>query len=262
MRAAAGVVAAGRGPRTPTPAAADTISSPAFGFASAAAARAGPSGWSSCETSPSAPSRRAKQLVARRRLADEDDVDGRVAVEPAREGRGIVVGVDHPGAVRGRHELVREDVLQPRDLTHRRLAVVGAEDDGVALEELVAPPAASISVPTASSQRRGARAPRPAPARARRSRSRRDRRRGSRSRPGSRATARPPLRRRRCARAAVAHRQRRAGHVRLEEVVEEEAARAVRRTGEEGHGRPVWMPAAVAGDVDRSCVRPASSSAS
>ncbi len=186
-------------------------------------------------------------------VATENDVDGRVAVEPAREDRRIGVGVDHRGAIRRGHERVREDVLQTRHVAHRRLAVVGAEDDGVALEELVGPAGClDQSADGLVAAREGCvRRVRPLcvrgvvvvgevedeeveavagdePAA--------DRRRVGVDRP-----PRP-----------VAHRERRAGHVRLEEVVEEEAARAVRRTREEGHGRPVRMTPAVAGDVDRS----------
>ena len=48
----------------------------------------------------------------------------------------------------------------------------------------------------------------------------------------------------------VAHRERSAGHIRLEEVVEEEALRAIGRSREDRHGRQVRRAAAVAGDVD------------
>ena len=44
-----------------------------------------------------------------------------------------------PGAVRRGHDVLGEGVLQPLDLVHGRLTVVGAEDDCVALEELVRP---------------------------------------------------------------------------------------------------------------------------
>jgi hypothetical protein len=173
-------------------------------------------------------------------IATEDDVDRRVAVEPAREELRVRVGVDHPGAIRGGHELVREDVLQARHLTHRRLTVVGAEDDRVSLEELVGAARGSDQRPDGfvTAGQRGVCRIRPLDVRGvvvvgeiedg-----------GSRSRPWSRASGRPPLRRRRSSRASGAHGERRAGHVRLEEVVEEEPARAVRRTGEEGDGRRV-----------------------
>ena len=101
--------------------------------------------------------------------------------------RGIREAVDHPGPVRGGHD----DVVERRRRTPRsrnapvdvRLPVVGADDDRVALEELVR--AAGRLDRARRSPRRCARAPpasRPARARGRRSRSRAGSRRGSRSR--------------------------------------------------------------------------------
>ncbi len=183
-------------------------------------------------------------------LAPEDDVDGFVAVEPPGEHRRIVVGVDHARAVRGGHEVFGEDVLQPGDVGHGRLAVVGAENDRVALEELVRP-ARGLDQRAdghVAPGERGVRCigslgvrgvvvvrevvdeeveavPRHEPA-------------ADRDGVGVDRSARP-----------VAHRERCAGRVRLEQVVEEEPARPVGRTSQEGNRRAVLVPASVAGDV-------------
>ena len=110
------------------------------------------------------------------RLAPEDDIDGLVAVEPPGERRRIVVGVHHARTVRGRHAVFGEDVLQPGDVGHGRLAVVGTENDRVPLEELVGPTGGLDQ--RADGHRRTGRARRAlhrVPGRARRSRSPRGR---------------------------------------------------------------------------------------
>ena len=71
-----------------------------------------------------------------RRVEEQRDIDRGLAVERGREGA-RVVAVDHRGAVRGGHAGAVDG--EPRDLLDVRVAVVGAEDDGVALEELVRP---------------------------------------------------------------------------------------------------------------------------
>ena len=141
-RASPAHVDAGRQVRElPPPAAAETISSPAFGFASSPRPLAAlwvvengrvAAGAGRCEAQLGAVAARHRLLA----LAPEDDVDGVVPVEPAREHRDHR-RVDHPGAVRGRHDLVGEDVLEPPYLAHGRLAVIRADDDRVALEELL-----------------------------------------------------------------------------------------------------------------------------
>ena len=73
-------------------------------------------------------------------LEEERGLDRRVAVEPLGERPGVGA-VDHPGAIRRRHERVgpREGLRQGPDVLDGRLAVVRAEDDVVAFEELVRP---------------------------------------------------------------------------------------------------------------------------
>ena len=69
-------------------------------------------------------------------VAEDDDPRGRLGVEalgdPAR-----LVGVDHRGAVRRRENVVAD--VEARDAIDLRLAVVGAHDHGVALEERLRP---------------------------------------------------------------------------------------------------------------------------
>ncbi len=84
--------------------------------------------------------RRAAPRRPRRPPGRARDLDGRVAVEPLRRAPRAArrEGVDHPGAVRrGDDAVVAERVLEPRRSIDVRLAVVRADDDGVALEELV-----------------------------------------------------------------------------------------------------------------------------
>ena len=169
-------------------------------------------------------------------LAVEHDVDARVAVEPGGQLGRVAVRVDHPRPVRRGHDLLRERVLEPLHLVHLRLPVVGAEDDRVALEELVRP-ARRLDQPAdgvVAAGQRGVRGVRPLDVRGvvvvgevedeeveavARDEPAADRRRVGVDRP-----ARP-----------VADREGRARHVRLEEVVEEEPARPMRGTGEHGN---------------------------
>ena len=79
-------------------------------------------------------------------LREERHLDRRLTVEALRERarrRGLgTEAVDVSGPVRGRDErlrLVTEPVAQARDLVHGRLAVIGHHDHGVPLEELVEP---------------------------------------------------------------------------------------------------------------------------
>ena len=80
------------------------------------------------------------------RLAEEDDVGRLEVVQPlpqrSRLGRPRTDAVNHAGAVRGRDDDVRdgdERRLQPRMTSDWSLSVVGAQDDGIAVEELVRP---------------------------------------------------------------------------------------------------------------------------
>ena len=184
------------------PSAAETSSSPAFGFASADQLR--------CERVrvvedrrvagrlPAVGRRAEAQLLAvaaRDRLVafePQRRLDRRLAVERARERRGVDARVGQQihlaGAVRrGDDDAVgvrRERQLELRRTVDRRLAVIGVQDHRVAVEELVG--AAGCVERAPGSQRRCARARRPrrprARARATRSRSRRGSTRESRSR--------------------------------------------------------------------------------
>ena len=69
-------------------------------------------------------------------LLESDDPGGRLVVETLGD-RARIVRVDHRRAVRRGHEVVAG--VEARDLVDVRLAVVGADDHGVALEERVRP---------------------------------------------------------------------------------------------------------------------------
>ena len=190
-------------------------------------------------------------------LAVQHDVDGGIALEARGESGRIAVGVHHRGAVRRRDEFLGKDVLQPRHVGHRRLAMIRAEDHRVPVEELVRPsrrvdqPAHRLVATcehcvggvwtlnmrgvvvvgeVEDEEVEAVAGHEPAP------------------HGGGIGVDRPAR--------AAAHRERRAGHVRLEQVVEEEAARAVRGAGEEGNGRPVRRPAAIARDVHGGGLEP------
>ena len=184
VRAAAGSGGVRRGRRTPSPPRRRRSARPHSGSRARPPRAQGRRDGRAATTSPSAPPRRAQ----RRRVAVAPGRTTSTAGLPSsRRARiaAVVVRVDHPGTVRRRHERVGERVLQPRHVVHRRLAVVGAEDDGVALEELVRPAGRlDQRADGVVAARERLRAPRPGPVRARRSRSRRGRRRGSRSRRG------------------------------------------------------------------------------
>ena len=82
-----------------------------------------------------------------------------LAVEPLRELARAAAAqvVDHAGPVRRGHDDVLDPwELQPVDSVDRGLTVVGADDHGVPLEELVEPPAAAISASTEASERASA----------------------------------------------------------------------------------------------------------
>ena len=167
--------------------------------------------------------------------------------------------VDLPGSVRGRHDdlavEVRERLLQTRCLSDRRLAVIGEEHDGVALEELIRP--------------------------ARRVEDRADRRVGLLERALGRFAVRaggmrgevvagevvreeveavarhqPAAHGRRIrvdrAGTTAANGEGRARPVRLEEPVEEEALRPVHGTLQPRQHRQIAVPAAIARDVHRA----------
>ena len=194
-------------------------------------------------------------------FAVEHDLRGGLAVEPSRElGRVLAAlrqPVDHARPVRGGHEHAvhpGEGRLQRDRPVDPGLAVIGADHDRVALEELVRP-----------ARGLDQRADRGIAPRQRLLRLLRAERVGREVVVGQvvdeeveavagdePAPDEPGVGVDRAGRSAE-NRHRCAGHVGFEEVVEEEALRPVRRPDEPRDERHVRGPAAIAGDVDRGC---------
>ncbi len=117
--------------RNSQPGAAETSTSPAFGLRSAAAARDAAVGDLVEHRDVFVAVAPNDQLAV---FFEEHDSCCRLRVEPFGDGA-RVVGVDHAGAVRRGDEIVAG--IEARDLLDARLAVVAADHDRVALEELV-----------------------------------------------------------------------------------------------------------------------------
>ncbi len=186
-----------------------------------------------------------------RAVLDEERRVHRVDCVEARGCDARLVRVDHRRAIRRGDERGRVDViLEPRRLVDVRLPVIGAEDDGVALEELVEPAGRLDERPHREVDTRERLVRSVGPVHVRREIEVRE---VVHELVEAVAGHEPPADRRRVlvgrAGRAVAHRERRADGIRLVEVVEEEAPRPEGGRREPGHRRQVAVPPAVAGDV-------------